>query len=222
MGKTIMSGTVGHKIDSTFNNNDWDTIALACQKNIVPSTWSIGDQKIMTINNKEYLIDIIGKNKDSYFDGSGTAPLTFGLHSVFGVKYPMSVSDDNTYVTSTMHTITLQLVLNLFPDNIRNNIKLINKTDSTNGDYLFIFNNTDLSGGYEYFNSDAARAKTYPIEVISVASGTPSIGSGYWTATPTGSSSRDQRYCYVQSSGKISTLGNFPTSLINISFGFCF
>ena len=35
----------------------------------------------------EQMTDIIGKNKDSYFDGSGTAPLTFGLHSVFGVKY---------------------------------------------------------------------------------------------------------------------------------------
>ena len=65
---------------ASFAENDWGVIANACQKNEVPSTWNVGDEKsmTMTINGVEQTISvrIIGKNHDTYANG-GTAPLTF-------------------------------------------------------------------------------------------------------------------------------------------------
>lgn len=61
---------------TTFADNSWADIALACQRNEVPDTWSVGDTKPMTIYGNEIDIMIIGKNHDEYADG-GIAPLTF-------------------------------------------------------------------------------------------------------------------------------------------------
>ena len=68
---------------STFANNSWEMIIQACKNNEVPSAWNIGDQKTMTIGGVDYEIDIIGKNHDTYSDGSGKAPLTFQFHNLF-------------------------------------------------------------------------------------------------------------------------------------------
>lgn len=65
-------------IDPVFGNNSWAAIIKACQEKQVPNTWNVGDSCNMTINNKTYAIDIIGKNHDDYADGSGKAPLPFG------------------------------------------------------------------------------------------------------------------------------------------------
>ena len=78
MGKVIMSGIVPTlKAPVTYNanfaDNDWATIIKACHKNQVPETWVVGNQKAMTINGADYVIDIIGKNHDDYADGSGKA-----------------------------------------------------------------------------------------------------------------------------------------------------
>lgn len=56
-------------LDPVFANNDWATIIAACQRKQVPETWAVGDQKEMTIG-QSYMIDIIGKDHDTYADGS--------------------------------------------------------------------------------------------------------------------------------------------------------
>lgn len=65
---------------ANFADNTWAQIIDACHKNQVPETWVVGNQKAMTINGADYVIDIIGKGHDDYADGSGKAPLTFQLH----------------------------------------------------------------------------------------------------------------------------------------------
>ena len=83
-------------IDPVFGNNSWATIIKACREKQVPNTWSVGDRCNMTINNKTYSIDIIGKNHDDYADGSGKAPLTFQMHTCYATEYKMNNSDSNT------------------------------------------------------------------------------------------------------------------------------
>lgn len=83
-------------IDPVFGNNDWSTIIAACQSGSVPDAWAVGDSKEMTISNKAYQIDIIGKNHDDYADGSGKAPLTFQMHECYATEYKMNNSDSNT------------------------------------------------------------------------------------------------------------------------------
>ena len=82
-------------IDPVFGNNSWATIIKACQEKQVPETWNVGDSCNMTINNKTYAIDIIGKNHDDYADGSGKAPLTFQMHTTYATQYKMNGAEYN-------------------------------------------------------------------------------------------------------------------------------
>ncbi len=82
-------------IDPVFGNNSWAAIIKACQEKQVPSTWNVGDSCNMTINNKTYAIDIIGKNHDDYADGSGKAPLTFQMHTTYATQYKMNGAEYN-------------------------------------------------------------------------------------------------------------------------------
>ena len=75
-------------LDPVFANNDWATIIAACQRKQVPETWAVGDQKEMTIG-QPYMIDIIGKDHDTYADGSGTAPLTLQMHDCYTIPGKM-------------------------------------------------------------------------------------------------------------------------------------
>lgn len=82
-------------IDPVFGNNSWAAIIKACQEKQVPDTWNVGDSCNMTINNKTYAIDIIGKNHDDYADGSGKAPLTFQMHTTYATQYKMNDAERN-------------------------------------------------------------------------------------------------------------------------------
>ena len=82
-------------IDPVFRNNSWAAIIKACQEKQVPDTWNVGDSCNMTINNKTYAIDIIGKNHDDYADGSGKAPLTFQMHTTYATQYKMNGAEYN-------------------------------------------------------------------------------------------------------------------------------
>ena len=75
-------------LDPVFANNDWAAIIAACQRKQVPETWTVGDQKEMTIG-QSYMIDIIGKDHDTYADGSGTAPLTLQMHDCYTIPSKM-------------------------------------------------------------------------------------------------------------------------------------
>ena len=61
-----------------FAENTWQEIINTCQANQVPDTWVADGScyKDMEINGKNYRIDIIGKNHDTYASG-GTAPPDF-------------------------------------------------------------------------------------------------------------------------------------------------
>ena len=98
-------------IDPVFANNDWSAIIAACQSGSVPDTWAVGASKEMTINNKAYQIDIIGKDHDDYADGSGKAPLTFQLHDCYSQAKMHGSTGNNNWKTMTMRTSTLPAIL---------------------------------------------------------------------------------------------------------------
>ena len=118
--------------DPVFANNTWEQIIQACQNNEVPSTWVAGDQKKMLINGTEYGIDIIGKNHDTYSDGSGTAPLTFQMHECYTTTYPMNSSRTNVggWKDSVMRTTTLPSLLQLMPTEVQTAIRAVDKRSS--------------------------------------------------------------------------------------------
>lgn len=106
-------------IDPVFANNDWSAIIAACQSGSVPDAWVVGDSKEMTINNKAYQIDIIGKDHDDYADGSGKAPLTFQIHVCYSKAKMLSSNVTYTWQKSTMRTSTLPAILKKCPRRCR-------------------------------------------------------------------------------------------------------
>lgn len=163
-------------MDSTFGNNDWATIINACQTNSVPSSWVVGNSKTMTINGKDYQIDIIGKNHDTYASG-GTAPLTFQMHDCYETTYRMNETLTNVggWKSSTLRNTDLPALLALMPSEVQGGIREVNKLcfaggTSTNvitvADKLFLLSISELYIGsnyegsvYDYYSAGNSKVK---------------------------------------------------------------
>lgn len=140
-----------------FSENEWSTIIKACQYGYVPDTWVVGDQKSMTIGGANYLIDIIGKDHDSYADGSGTAPLTLQMHELYKTGYPMNSSQTNAggWKESAMRNTHLPAMLSQMPTEVQTAIREVSKTSSagnqsstidTTADKLFLLSHIEIAG----------------------------------------------------------------------------
>ena len=175
-GNTLVGGTahqiVFSKYRSIFAQNSWEAIIQACRNNEVPDTWKIGDQKTMTIGGLDYTIDIIGKNHDNYYDGSGKAPLTFQLHNLFKDSCRMNISLTNVggWENSEMRRTYLPSILQQMPTDVKNAIKLVNKQSSagnsssnivTTSDSLFLPSEVEVFAKNDYSYSGEGSQYAY-------------------------------------------------------------
>ena len=233
MGKVIMSGIVPLlkvpvSYKANFADNDWATIIDACQKNAVPDTWLVGDQKAMTINGTDYLIDIIGKNHDDYADGSGKAPLTFQLHDCYGTTYEMNNNYSNAegWTNCTMRMTTLPAIMSLMPSEVQSALKEVNKLTSAGNqssvinitaDKLFLLSEIEVFGsisvtfGGEGVQYDYYKAGNSKIKKIN------GTAKECWERSPVGNS---VEYAIVTNSGTSSF--RHPLNSFGVSFAFCF
>ena len=234
MGKVIMSGIVPLlKAPVTYNanfaDNDWATIIKACHKNQVPETWVVGNQKAMTINGADYVIDIIGKGHDDYADGSGKAPLTFQLHDCYADRKMMNGGNTNSggWTSCDMRSTHLPAILALMPTEVQNGIQEVNKltsegsrstTISTTADKLFLLSEIEIFGNitysasgegtqYDYYKAGNSKVKKY--------NGSALI---WWERSPYGSNSA--YFCIVYSSGDADYY--YASYARGVAFGFCF
>ena len=153
-----------------FADNSWEDIILACRMRQVPETWVEGNYKKMTINGKEYQIDIIGRNHDSYANGTGLAPLTFQFHELYETEYPMmgSYTNKGGWGSSKMRSTHLPVILAKMPDFVQAAIQPVNKLTSagnksstiqTTADKLFLLSEVEVFGSVE--NSAEGEGKMY-------------------------------------------------------------
>ena len=164
-----------------FAGNDWSKIISACQRGSVPDTWKVGDQKAMTINGKDYLIDIIGKSHDEYADGSGYAPLTFQMHGTYATPYAWNTENDNScgWINSTIRNTHLPTILLAMPSDVQAAVREVNKKTSAGNasstiiataDKLFLLSEIEIFGSctwsfsgegsqYEYYAAGGSKAK---------------------------------------------------------------
>ena len=235
MGKaTFVGGNLGMTApityigDPVFANNDWATIIEACQQNRVHPTWEVGDQKSMVINGTDYVIDIIGKNHDTYSEG-GTAPLTFQLHNVYTGGFPMNDSSASYWSTCVMRNTTLPNILSLMPSKVQSAIKSVSKLTNlaayspeigTTEDKLFLLAEIEVFGyvtnsregegiQYEYYKAGNSTIKTMV---------TGSSGMIWWCRSPYYNGTN--MFCIVNEQG--SPKMNGQTSNYSISPAFCF
>lgn len=216
-------------IDPVFGNNSWAAIIKACQEKQVPSTWNVGDSCNMTINNKTYAIDIIGKNHDDYADGSGKAPLTFQLHDCYADEKDMNSSDTNSggWKNSAMRTTHLPAILALMPTEVQNGIREVSKKASVGGesstietvsDKLFLLSEVEIFGSIR--NSEAGEGTQYDYYKADNSQAKKRNGSAasWWERSPFASSSTD--FCMVDDNGDASI--DYASYAYGVAFGFCF
>lgn len=229
-------------IDPVFGNNSWAAIIKACQEKQVPNTWNVGDSCNMTINNKTYAIDIIGKNHDDYADGSGKAPLTFMLHTSYAtLAYMNSSQTVNRWVDSWMRKSNLPNILKRMPAEVQAGVREVTKITGagigsantvTSSEKLFLLSGQEVVGSvsgnqtggegtrYEYFKSstdDRCNARV------------PSATSNsWWLRSPArntgGSSDNFDFLCMYKdiNTSKADITFSAGTTKNGVSFGFCF
>lgn len=231
-GKTLAGGTAydvpAPPIDPTFANNSWEQIIKACQDDAVPDTWEVGDQKAMTINGKDYLIDIIDKDHDTYTAG-GVAPLTFQIHDCYS-STTWSASQNVRWASSTMRTTTLPGILALMPAEVQEAVREVNKLTGASGGYspglvtssdkLFLLSEYEVFGSntytyevegskYAYYSSESRRTKTRNGSAVE-----------WWLRSPLKSVSTSYGVATVGTSGNADSNAYNGTS--GVSFAFCF
>lgn len=230
-GRTLIGGT-GYDItfapayDPVFANNTWEQIIEACHNNEVPDTWKVADQKPMTINGSDYLIDIIGKNHDDYSDGSGKAPLTFQLHECYGEqKMNNSNTNNGGWTRCAMRQTRLPAILSQMPTEVQNGIREVNKltsagsqsaTINTTADKLFLPSEIEIFGKITYAKSgegtqyDYYKAGNSPVKYY--ASNT----TEWWERSPRAGNTT--YFCSARSYANSSV----ASTLRGVAFCFCF
>ena len=215
--------------DPVFGNNSWAAIIKACQEKQVPDTWKVGDSCNMTINNKTYAIDIIGKNHDDYADGSGKAPITFQLHDCYADKKAMNSSNTNSggWTSCDMRQTHLPAILALMPTEVQNGIREVNKltsagsqsaTINTTADKLFLLSEVEIFGSTTY--SAAGEGTQYDYYKAGNSKVKKRSGSATNWRERAPSASDSASFCRV-SSGGIAGSGNASIAY-GVAFGFCF
>lgn len=213
--------------EPNFADNTWDLIIKACHSGRVPDTWVAGDSKTMTIDGVNYQFDIVGKNHDTYTAG-GIAPLTFGLHDCYGIKYPMNSSNTNStgWDGSKMRTETLPEILAKMPENIQNGIRAVNKLTATSGsnsaiktasDKLFLFSEMEVYGSAGYSYSGEGKQYDYYKAGNSKVKKVGSNASRWWLRSPCANAIY---FCGVVTDG--SANGGSANLSGGVCFGFCF
>lgn len=229
-GRTLIDGT-GYDItfkpsyDPVFANNTWEQIIAACHNNAVPETWKVADQKPMTINGSDYLIDIIGKNHDDYADGSGKAPMTFQLHDCYKLKMSMhNTTNSKGWSRCDTWETNLPIILKQMPTEVQSGIREVNKLTSesrtivTTADKLFLLSEIEIFGSdensgkgegtqYNYYKAGNSKVKNYIDSAIE-----------WWERSPYNGNTRF--YCCVSYKGE--SISKSANVVSGVPFAFCF
>lgn len=214
---------------AVFADNTWEQIVEICQSGEVPETWGVGDSKTMTINGADYQVDIIGKNHDSYSDGTGFAPLTFQLHDCYGTAYKMNNSNTSVggWNSSAMRKNHLSAIEALLPAEVRAGLREVNKltsagnestTINTTADKLFLLSEVEICNTDAYAVSGEGVQYTYYAKGNSVLKKLSGSNTNWWTRSPLSGS--DASFCNITSGGKIGSAS--PIYELGIAFAFCF
>ena len=231
-GRTLINGT-GYDItfkpsyDPVFANNTWEQIIAACHNNEVPDTWKVADQKPMTINGSDYLIDIIGKNHDTYTAG-GKAPLTFQLHDCYADTKQMNNSDTSKsgWTSCAMRSTHLPAILSQMPTEVQSGIREVNKRTmlsssirpKTTADKLFLLSENEIFGSVTHSYKGEGTQYDYYKAGNSKVKRRNGSDDDWWERSPKNSDS--EKFCLVGLNGIADA--NFASEEMSVAFGFCF
>ena len=215
-------------LNDDFANNSWASIIAACHSGSVPSTWMVGNSKMMTIGGTNYQIDIIGKNHDTYAAG-GKAPLTFQLHDCYSETKNMNNSNTNVggWKGSAMRTTHLPAILARMPTEVQNGIREVSKkasvgdvnsTIETVSDKLFLLSEVEISGFPNYSAEGEGTQYDYYKAGNSKVKKRNGSATDWWERSPDANDSA--YFCLVYSNGFANS--GSASYAYGVAFGFCF
>ena len=203
--KLILNGNVAWTKPVTYDlvleNNTWEQISEAAKSGVASEIWSVGDQKIITVDGNDYAVDIIGFDHDDVTDattyGRSRAGITFQMHGLYATQYTMNDSSDSTggWKDSVMRTSTMAALFGLLDSDLSNVIVPVNKvtggglagqSEDIVSDSLFLLSDVEIFGN-EAYESNVAEGSQYSY----YASGNPAIKyipgnviNAWWTRSP--------------------------------------
>lgn len=205
---------VGPILSPIFSENSWEDIATACELNMIPTSWKVGDEKIMELNGEEQIIVILDKFHDYYSADKKVAPLTFGMKNCLQTKGPR-----NSAVTS-------EELIAMLPATLQSRLKDVYKVNRyESGQYskkVFPFSDAEVTGNiprhlygyihndiYEYYKNIQNRMKQINNEPVD-----------YWLRD---FNNGDDQYALYYDSVNNQTCAKYSWgNEKGISFGFCF
>ncbi len=209
---------------ANFADATWEQIIEACQNDIVPATWVVGDSKTMSVGSNRQ-IDIIGKHHDTYTDG-GIAPLTFQFHDIY-TEVKFANNEETLWANSIVRNTTLPSVISSMPAAVRSALRYIDKTNhnmtgrilNVTSDNMFILAEaevfstvTEAIAGegtqYEYYKVGNKRIKMLG-----------STAKSWWLRSLDSSDTRNQTY--VDEAGKINSAYS-DANTMGVVPAFCF
>lgn len=212
-----------------FADNNWASIIKACHSGNVPSTWVVGNSKLMSIGGVDYQIDIIGKNHDDYSGGLGKAPLTFQLHDCYNVIKSINSSNTNIggWTSCAMRQTHLPAILDLMPAAVQSGIREVNKLTSrgnqlsvidTTADKLFLLSEIEIFGKTTWSYSGEGMQYDYYKVGNSKVKKVNGSANYWWERSPLFDNTIS--FCRVNDYGDAN--GNGAKYSHGVAFGFCF
>lgn len=149
-GKTVSTtqAVTVKAYDPVLANNSWEKIIEACEAGYASELWSVGDiSPTVELYGQTVAFRIIGFNHDdldttdakygsaSYNNGSNKAAVTFDIVNIIvnsngtGWVYNANLSGNTSpyWQKSTLKTQTLPAILALFPEALKNSIRIVQK-----------------------------------------------------------------------------------------------
>lgn len=235
--QTMLLGGVASTEDApayspVLSENTWEQIAQACaDRDPILDSWLVGDEKDEVINGETLTFVIVGKDHDDLADGSGKAPLTFGMKNLMAETRQMNSSNTNagSFAGSAMYSWLSGTIYPNLPTELKDAIKAVNKKTSagdasssirTDPMYLWLFAEIEVFGTttysytgegtqYPYFATAAERIKR-----LSNGSGAASY---WWERSPSHIIPGDY-FCLVSVDGDMAYTAVSPQG---VCFGFC-
>lgn len=117
---------------SSFAEDSWETINAISTSGLASSTYNIGDEKTISVDGTDYVIQIIGFNHDDLSDESGKAGITCQFKNCLASTYGMNSDNINAggWEQCQMRTYLSGTVLPTLPTDLQSVIKSVNKLTS--------------------------------------------------------------------------------------------
>lgn len=212
---------IGPILSPVFSENSWEDIATACELKMVPTSWKVGDEKIMTLNGETQKIVILDKFHDYYGSNKTFAPLTFGMRNC--------LKDQVSEAIAVTTAEGRERLINYFPENLQRRLKPVYKHTTEgygsgwrNDICVFPFCRAEINDQnpckydihytdriYEYYKIESNRVKTANNEICF-----------YWLREYDNYGEYYGEYLKINSNDTNTAYGSSGPA--GISFGFCF